>query len=89
MRKVFFAAIAAMVMVSVSSVFANSAKSEMGIVMPADTTANDTVAPAEEPAQEPTDTAVKVNPGADDTAWLMSTDSTTVDSTSADSSSLV
>ena len=71
MRKVFFAAIAAMVMVSVSSVFANSAKSEMGIVMPADTTANDTVAPA------------------DDTAWLMSTDSTTVDSTGATSSSLV
>ena len=89
MRKVFFAAIAAMVMVSVSSVFANSAKSETGIVMPTDTTANDTVAPTEEPAQEPTDTAVKVNPGADDTAWLMSTDSTTVDSTSADSSSLV
>lgn len=89
MRKVFFAAIAAMVMVSVSSVFANSAKSEMGIVMPTDTTANDTVAPTEEPAQEPTDTAVKVYPGADDTAWLMSTDSTTVDSTSADSSSLV
>ena len=93
MRKVFFAAIAAMVMVSVSSVFANSAKSEMGIVMPADTTANDTVAPAQEPTQEPvqepTDTAVKVNPGADDTAWLMSTDSTTVDSTSAPSSSLV
>ena len=89
MRKVFFAAIAAMVMVSVSSVFANSAKSEICIVMPTDTTANDTVAPAQEPAQEPTDTPVNVNPGADDTAWLMSTDSTTVDSTSADSSSLV
>lgn len=71
MRKVFFAAIAAMVMVSVSSVFANSAKSEMGIVMPADTTANDTVAPT------------------DDTAWLMSTDSTTVDSSSVEPSSLV
>ena len=71
MRKVFFAAIAAMVMVSVSSVFANSAKSEMGIVMPADTTANDTVAPAY------------------DTAWLMSTDSTTVDSSSVEPSSLV
>ena len=71
MRKVFFAAIAAMVMVSVSSVFANSAKSEMGIVMPADTTANDTVAPA------------------DDIAWLMSTDSTTVDSSSVEPSSLV
>ena len=85
MRKVFFAAIAAMVMVSVSSVFANSAKSEMSIVMPADTTANDTVAPA----QEPTDTAVKGNPGADDTAWLMSTDSTTVDSSSVEPSSLV
>ena len=81
MRKLFFAAIAAMVMVSVSSVFAN--------VMPADTTANDTVAPAQEPAQEPTDTAVKVNPGADDTAWLMSTDSTTVDSSSVEPSSLV
>ena len=33
MKKLFFAAIAAMVMVSVSSVFANSAKSEMGLVM--------------------------------------------------------
>ena len=88
MKKVFFAAIAAMV-ISVSSVFANSAKSEMGIVMPADTTANDTVAPAQEPTQEPTDTAVKVNPGADDTAWLMSTDSTQVDSSSVEPSSLV
>ena len=85
MRKVFFAAIAAMVIVSVSSVFSNSAKSEMSIVMPADTTANDTVAPA----QEPTDTAVKVNPGADDTAWLMLTDSTEFDSSSVEPSSLV
>ena len=36
MKKLFFAAIAAMVMVSVSSVFANSAKSEMGLVMATD-----------------------------------------------------
>ena len=36
MKKLFFAAIAVMVMVSVSSVFANSAKSEMGLVMATD-----------------------------------------------------
>lgn len=74
MKKLFFAAIAAMVMVSVSSVFANSAKSEMGLVMATDSTENDTIAPAEQPAQEPTQEP---------------TDSTQVDSSSVDSASLV
>ena len=93
MKKLFFAAIAAMVMVSVSSVFANSAKSEMGLVMATDSTENDTTAPAEQPAQEPTqeptDSTAKLNPSSDETAWLMSTDSTQVDSSSVDSASLV
>lgn len=82
-----------MVMVSVSSVFANSAKSEMGLVMATDSTENDTIAPAEQPAQEPTqeptDSTAKLNPSSDETAWLMSTDSTQVDSSSVDSASLV
>lgn len=89
MKKLFFAAIAAMVMVSVSSVFANSAKSEMGLVMATDSTENDTIAPAEQPTQEPTDSTAKLNPSSDETAWLMSTDSTQVDSSSVDSASLV
>ena len=37
MKKLIFAAVAAIVMVSVSNVFANSAKASLGTVSPADT----------------------------------------------------
>ena len=45
MKKLFFAAIAAIVMVSVSNVFANASMSGLSTSLPQDTTTVDTVAP--------------------------------------------
>lgn len=53
MKKLFFAAIAAIVMVSVSNVFANASMSGLNNALPQDTTTVDTVAPAEQPAEQP------------------------------------
>lgn len=53
MKKLFFAAIAAIVMVSVSNVFANNSMSGLNTALPQDTTTVDTVAPAEQPAEQP------------------------------------
>ncbi len=62
MKKLFFAAIAALVMVSVSNVFANNAQANMGTALPEDTTTTGTV--ATEPAT--TDT-VATEPATTDT----------------------
>lgn len=53
MKKLFFAAFAAFVMVSVSNVFANASMSGLNTALPQDTTTVDTVAPAEQPAEQP------------------------------------
>ena len=84
MKKLVFAAIAAIVMVSASNVFANGATASIATYGPTDTTAVDTVAP-EQPAEpaEPADTTVSPNDSTDDTAMLMFSDSTATDSTSA------
>lgn len=68
MKKLVFAAIAAMVMVSVSNVFANNKMASVSSVAPADT-----VAPA-----EPADTTVEKTTPAETPA-----DSTTADSSAA------
>lgn len=96
MKKLFFAAIAAIVMVSVSNVFANNSMSGLNNALPQDTTTVDTVAPAEQPAEQPVeqpadapveaeaeDSAVSTT-GADDTAMMMFSDSTEVDTTKAE-----
>lgn len=96
MKKLFFAAIAAIVMVSVSNVFANASMSGLSTSLPQDTTTVDTVAPAEQPADQPVeqpanapveteaeDSAVSAT-GADDTAMMMFSDSTEVDTTKAE-----
>lgn len=96
MKKLFFAAIAAIVMVSVSNVFANNSMSGINNALPQDTTTVDTVAPAEQPAEQPVeqpadapveaeaeDSAVSAT-GADDTAMMMFSDSTEVDTTKAE-----
>lgn len=96
MKKLFFAAIAAIVMVSVSNVFANASMSGLSTSLPQDTTTVDTVAPAEQPAEQPTeqpadapveteaeDSTVSAT-GADDTAMMMFSDSTEVDTTKAE-----
>ena len=96
MKKLFFAAIAAVVMVSVSNVFANNSMSGLNNALPQDTTTVDTVAPAEQPADQPAeqpadapveteaeDSAVSAT-GADDTAMMMFSDSTEVDTTKAE-----
>lgn len=96
MKKLFFAAIAAIVMVSVSNVFANNSMSGINNALPQDTTTVDTVAPAEQPAEQPVeqpadapveteaeDTAVSAT-CADDTAMMMFSDSTEVDTTKAE-----
>lgn len=96
MKKLFFAAIAAIVMVSVSNVFANASMSGLSTSLPQDTTTVDTVAPAEQPADQPAeqpadapveteaeDSAVSAT-GADDTAMMMFSDSTEVDTTKAE-----
>ena len=94
MKKLFFAAIAAIVMVSVSNVFANASMSGLSTSLPQDTTTVDTVAPAEQPADQPAeqpadapveaeDSAVSAT-SADDTAMMMFSDSTEVDTTKAE-----
>ena len=94
MKKLFFAAIAAIVMVSVSNVFANNSMSGLSTSLPQDTTTVDTVAPAEQPADQPAeqpadapveaeDSAVSAT-SADDTAMMMFSDSTEVDTTKAE-----
>lgn len=94
MKKLFFAAIAAIVMVSVSNVFANASMSGLSTSLPQDTTTVDTVSPSEQPAEQPTeqpadapveteDSAVSAT-GADDTAMMMFSDSTEVDTTKAE-----
>lgn len=96
MKKLFFAAIAAIVMVSVSNVFANNSMSGLSTSLPQDTTTVDTVAPAdqpaEQPAEQPTDAPVETEAedsavsatSADDTAMMMFSDSTEVDTTKAE-----
>ena len=98
MKKLFFAAIAAIVMVSVSNVFANNSMAGLNNALPQDTTAVDTVAPAEQPAeqpaQQPTETPAETPAqtedstvsatSADDTAMMMFSDSTEVDTTKAE-----
>ncbi len=89
MKKLFFAAIAAIVMVSVSNVFANNAMTVSNNSAVADSTVVDqtdsTEAPVEAPAEELKDSAEEVAPGADDTALVIYSDSTEVDSTDTDS----
>ena len=89
MKKLFFAAIAAIVMVSVSNVFANNAMTVSNNSAVADSTVVDptdsTEAPVEAPAEELKDSAKEVAPGADDTALVIYSDSTEVDSTDTDS----
>ena len=90
MKKLFFAAFAAFVMVSVSNVFANNSMSSLSTVLPQDTTTVDTVAPAEQPAETPAETPAQTEDstvsatGADDTAMMMFSDSTEVDTTKTD-----
>lgn len=92
MKKLFFAAFAAFVMVSVSNVFANASMSGLSTSLPQDTTTVDTVAPAELPAEQPADAPVETEAedsavsatGADDTAMMMFSDSTEVDTTKAE-----
>lgn len=96
MKKLFFAAFAAIVMVSVSNVFANASMSGLSTSLPQDTTTVDTVSPSEQPAEQPTeqpadapveteaeDSTVSAT-GADDTAMMMFSDSTEVDTTKAE-----
>ena len=94
MKKLFFAAIAAVVMVSVSNVFANNSMAGLNNALPQDTTTVDTVAPAEQPAEQPTETPAETPAqtedstvsatSADDTAMMMFSDSTEVDTTKTD-----
>lgn len=96
MKKLFFAAIAAIVMVSVSNVFANNSMSGLSSSLPQDTTTVDTVAPAEQPteqpAEQPADAPVETEAedstvsatSADDTAMMMFSDSTEVYTTKAE-----
>lgn len=96
MKKLFFAAIAAIVMVSVSNVFANASMSGLSTSLPQDTTTVDTVAPSEQPseqpAEQPADVPVETEAedstvsatSADDTAMMMFSDSTEVDTTKAE-----
>ena len=92
MKKLFFAAFAAFVMVSVSNVFANNSMSGLNNALPQDTTTVDTVAPAEQPAEQPADVPVETEAedsavsatSADDTAMMMFSDSTEVDTTKAE-----
>ena len=90
MKKLFFAAFAAFVMISVSNVFANNSMSSLSTALPQDTTTVDTVAPAEQPAETPAETPAQTEDstvsatGADDTAMMMFSDSTEVDTTKTD-----
>ena len=89
MKKLFFAAIAAIVMVSVSNVFANNAMTVSNNSEVADSTVVDTTdttdTPVEDPTEEQKDSAAEMAPGADDTALVIYSDSTDVDSTYTDS----
>ena len=79
-------------MVSVSNVFANNSMSGLNNALPQDTTTVDTVAPAEQPAEQPADAPVETEAedstvsatSADDTAMMMFSDSTDVDTTKAE-----
>ena len=79
-------------MVSVSNVFANNSMSGLNNALPQDTTTVDTVAPAEQPAEQPADAPVETEAedstvsatSADDTAMMMFSDSTEVDTTKAE-----
>ena len=92
MKKLFFAAIAAIVMVSVSNVFANNSMAGLNNALPQDTTTVDIVAPAEQPAETPVETEAPAQTedstvsatSADDTAMMMFSDSTEVDTTKAE-----
>ena len=98
MKKLFFAAFAAFVMVSVSNVFANNSMSGINNALPQDTSTVDTVAPAEQPAEQPaqqpaetpaetpaqTEDSTVSATSADDTAMMMFSDSTEVDTTKAE-----
>lgn len=94
MKKLFFAAFAAFVIVSVSNVFANASMSGLSTSLPQDTTTVDTVSPSEQPTEQPVeqpadapveteDSAVSAT-SADDTAMMMFSDSTEVDTTKAE-----
>ena len=88
MKKLFFAAIASIVMVSVSNVFANNSKANLGVAIPDDTTTVDSISPAElpteTPAETPVDTTVNDSSESNETAMLMFSDTTNVDSTKTD-----
>ncbi len=88
MKKLFFAAIASIVMVSVSNVFANNSKANLGVAIPDDTTTVDSISPADQPAETPAetpaDTTVNDSSVSNETAMLMFSDTTTVDSTKTD-----
>lgn len=84
MKKLFFAAIASIVMVSVSNVFANNSKANLGVAIPDDTTTVDSISPAEQPAETPVDTTVNDSSESNETAMLMFSDTTNVDSTKTD-----
>ena len=88
MKKLFFAAIASIVMVSVSNVFANNSKANLGAAIPDDTTPVDSISPAElpteTPAETPVDTTVNDSSESNETAMLMFSDTTNVDSTKTD-----
>ena len=68
MKKLFFAAIAAVVMVSVSNVFANNSMSGLNNALPQDTTTVDTVAPADQPAEQPAEQPADAPVEAEDSA---------------------
>lgn len=84
MKKLFFAAIASIVMVSVSNVFANNSKANLGVAIPDDTTTVDSISPAEQPAETPAETPVNDSSESNETAMLMFSDTTNVDSTKTD-----
>lgn len=88
MKKLLFAAIASIVMVSVSNVFANNSKANLGVAIPDDTTTVDSISPAEQPAETPAetpvDTTVNDSSESNETAMLMFSDTTNVDSTKTD-----
>lgn len=88
MKKLFFAAIASIVIVSVSNVFANNSKANLGAAIPDDTTTVDSISPAElpteTPAETPVDTTVNDSSESNETAMLMFSDTTNVDSTKTD-----
>lgn len=83
MKKLFFAAMAAIAMVSVSNVFANSTENISQFTTASDTTE---IAPTVQPDSTDGNTtpAVSDTTGQDDTAMLMSSDTTGVDSTQTD-----